>query len=109
MPQLDSLIFSSQIASIIVFIFGYFVFLKTLLPLISMEMKLKNKLLLSNMLWLKRNLPETNFFRFQFSKFIIKMNGMLNIVNFIVIKKKVFFGIYPMDLYYIRHKKEYKK
>lgn len=109
MPQLDHLIFSSQIASIIVFIFGYFIFLKTLLPLISMEMKLKNKMLLSNMLWLKKNLPEMNFFRFQFSKFMIKTRGMLNAVNFIVVKKKVFFGIYPIDLYYIKHRKEYKK
>lgn len=109
MPQLDFLILSSQIAFIIVFIFGYFVFLKTLLPLLSMEMKLKNKLLLSNMLWLKKNLPETNFFRFPFSKFMIKTRGMLNVVNFIVVKKKIFFGIYPMDLYYIKHRREYKK
>lgn len=109
MPQLDTLILSSQIVFIFIFIFGYFIFLKTLLPLVSLQMKLRNKLLLSNMLWLKKNLPETNFFRFAFSKFMIKTRSMLNVVNFIVLKKKVFFGIYPMDLYYIKHRKEYKK
>ena len=51
----------------------------------------------------------SNFFRFSFSKLIIKTRGMLNVVNFIVVKKNVFFGIYPMDLYYIKHRKEYKK
>ena len=109
MPQLDYLILSSQIAFVVVFIFGYFVFLKTLLPLISMEMKLKNKRILKQMLWLKKNLPETNFFRFPFSKLMIKTRGMLNVINYIVVKKNVFFGIYPMDLYYIKHKKEFKK
>lgn len=108
MPQLDFLIVSSQVAFVFFFIFGYFVFIKTTLPLISTEMKLKNKKILNQMKWLKVNLPKSKFVRFPFSKLMSKTRGMLNSVDIIIAKKKIFFGIYSIDLYYIKHRNMYK-
>jgi len=108
MPQLDILILSSQTAFVIFFWLGYFLFIKTILPLISMEMKIRNKRILNQMLWFKENLPKTLFFRLSFGKLLVKTRGMLNSVDLIVTKKKVFFGIYPIDLYYLKQKSQIK-
>jgi hypothetical protein len=108
MPQLDILILSSQIAFVFFFRLGYFLFIKTILPLISMEMKLKNKRILKNMLWFKENLPKTIFFKLPYGKLLVKTRGILNSIDIIVTKKKVFFGIYSIDLFYIKHKSQIK-
>jgi hypothetical protein len=104
MPQLDPLILSSQTAFVVVFWLGYFVFMKTLLPLISIEMKIRQKRILKNMLWFKSNLPKTIFFRLPFGKLLVRTRGMLNIVDLVVVKKKIFVGIYPIDLLYVKHR-----
>ncbi len=108
MPQLDPLILSTQSAFVIFFWLGYFVFIKTILPVISMEMKLRNKRILNEMLWFKENLSKTLFFKLSFSKLFVKTRGMLNSVDIIVGKKKVFFGIYLIDLYYLKHRNQVK-
>jgi hypothetical protein len=104
MPQLDIIIFSSQTFFVFLFWIGYFVFIKTILPLVSMEMKLKQKRLLSNILWFKSNLSKTLFFRLQFGKLVIKTRGLLNSIDFIIFKKQVFFGIYQPDLLFLKQK-----
>jgi hypothetical protein len=104
MPQLDPLVLSTQTAFVVVFWLGYFLFIKTLLPLISMEMKIRQKRILTNMLWFKQNLPKTIFFRLPFGKLLVRTRGILNIVDLIVLRKKIFFGIYPVDLLYIKHR-----
>lgn len=108
MPQLDILILSSQTAFVLFFWLGYFVFIKTILPLISIEMKLRNKIILNEMLWFKENLPKTLFFKLHFSKLLVKTRGMLKVIEIIVHKKKIFFGIYPIDLYYLKHRTQIK-
>lgn len=104
MPQLDILIFSSQTFFVILFWLGYFIFLKTILPLISMEMKLKQKRLLSNILWFKTNLSKTLFFKLPFGKLVVKTRGILNCTDFIISKKQVFFGIYQPDFLFLKQK-----
>lgn len=108
MPQLDPLILSTQTAFVFFFWLGYFLFIKTILPLVSMEMKLRNKRILSEMLWFKENLSKTLFFKLPFSKLFVKTRGMLNSIEIVVSKKKVFFGIYPIDLYYLKHRSQVK-
>ena len=71
-------------------------------------MKLKNKKILNQMKWLKINLPKMKFVRFPFSKFVSKTRGMLNSVDVIVATKNIFFGVYKIDLYYIKHRNLYK-
>ena len=46
MVQLDNLIIVSQLQFLLFFFLGYFYFLKKILPIISMELKLKQKVLL---------------------------------------------------------------
>jgi hypothetical protein len=108
MPQLDPLILSTQTAFVFFFWLGYFIFIKTILPVVSMEMKLRNKRILNLMLWFKENLPKTLFFRLPFSKLFIKTRGMLNSIDIIINKKKVFFGIYSIDLYYLKNQNKIK-
>lgn len=104
MPQLDIIIFSSQTFFVFLFWIGYFIFIKTILPLVSMEMKLKQKRLLSNILWFKSNLSKTIFFRQSFGKLMVKTRGLLNCIDFIISKKQVFFGIYQPDLLFLKQK-----
>jgi hypothetical protein len=104
MPQLDIIIFSSQTFFIFLFWIGYFVFIKTILPLVSMEMKLKQKRLLSSILWFKSNLSKTLFFNLPFGKLVIKTRGLLNSIDFVISKKQVFFGIYQPDLLFLKQK-----
>lgn len=104
MPQMDLLILSSQISFVILFWFNYFIFLKTILPLISLEMKLKQKLILKNILWFKKNLLKTIFFKRSITKLTIKVRGVLRIIDLITIKKQIFFGIYTLDLLFLKQK-----
>jgi hypothetical protein len=109
MPQLDALILSSQVVFVFLFLVGYFIFLKTSLPLISIEMKFRNKLLLNQMKWIKINFPRTYQFQLPYVRLMLRTRGLLNVITPIVISKKIFFGIYPMDLYYIKHRGQDKK
>lgn len=104
MPQLDLLIFSSQVSFVFLFWLGYFIFIKTILPLVSMEMKLKQVKLLNNLFWFKHNLNKTVFFRLPFGKLLVKTRGILNSIDFIFSKKQVFFGIYQPDLLFLKQK-----
>jgi hypothetical protein len=104
MPQLDILIVSSQTFFVIFFWLGYFTFLKTILPLLSMEMKMKQKRILSHLLWYKNNLNRTIYFRLPFGKLLVKTRGLLSCIDIIVAKKNVFFGVYPIDLLFIKHR-----
>jgi len=104
MPQLDFLIFSVQVFFVIFFWLGYFIFAKTLLPLISMEMKLRQKRILNNLYWFKNNLSKTLFFKLPFGKLLVKTRGILNSIDFILAKKQVFFGIYQPDLLFLKQK-----
>jgi hypothetical protein len=104
MPQLDLLIFSTQLSFVFLFFFGYFIFIKNILPLVSMEMKFKQIKLLSHLFWFKHNLNKTVFFRLPFGKLLVKTRGILNSIDFIFSKKQVFFGIYQPDLLFLKQK-----
>jgi hypothetical protein len=104
MPQLDFIIFSTQTSFVFFFWIGYFIFLKTILPLVSMEMKLKQKRLLRSLFWFKNNLKKTLFFRLPLGKLLVKTRGILNSVDFIFSKKQVFFGIYQPDLLLLKQR-----
>lgn len=104
MPQLDLLIFSTQLSFVFLFFFGYFLFIKNILPLVSMEMKFKQVKLLSHLFWFKNNLNKTIFFRLPFGKLLVKTRGVLNSIDFIFSKKQVFFGIYQPDLLFLKQK-----
>jgi hypothetical protein len=106
MPQLDILIFSTQVSFVFLFWIGYFIFIKTILPIVSMEMKLRSKRLLSNLIWFKQNLNNVLFFRLPLGKLLVKTRGMLNSVDNIFAKRKVFFGIYQQDLLLLKRKKK---
>jgi hypothetical protein len=108
MPQLDFIIFSTQTSFVFLFWLGYFVFLKTILPLVSMEMKVKQKRLLRSLLWFKSNLQKTLFFRLPFGKLLVKTRGVLNCIDYIFSRKQVFFGIYQPDLLFIKNKNKSK-
>jgi hypothetical protein len=108
MPQLDPLILSTQTLFVVFFWFGYFLFIKTLLPLISLEIKIKQKRILFYILWFKHNLNNTLFFKLSFGKLLVKTRGLLNCIDIIVAKKSVFFGVYPIDLLFIKQKYQSK-
>ena len=108
MPQLDFIIFSTQTSFVFLFWLGYFIFIKTILPLVSIEMKLKQKRLLKQLFWFKLNLSKTLFFRLPFGKLLVKTRGVLNSMDFIFSKKQVFFGIYQPDLLFVKQKNKNK-
>jgi len=101
---MDLLIFSTQTSFLIVFWIGYFIFIKTLLPLVSMELKIKQKIILNNLKWLKANINKVLFFRLPHGKLLIKTRGMLLSSEPLLNKRKVFFGVYPMDMLLIKQK-----
>jgi len=104
MPQLDFTIFSMQLFFVFLFFFGYFLFIKSILPLVSMEMKLKNKRILSSITWFKSSLIKTFFFNLFFGKLVVKTRGLLNSIDNVIFKKQVFFGIYQPDLLFLKQK-----
>lgn len=109
MPQLDFLIFSTNITFVFFFWLGYFFFIKTILPLVSMEMKMKKIKLLTNIFWFKKNLDKTHFFKLPLGKLLVKTRGLLNNVDFIFSKKHLFFGIYQPDMLFLKQKNKNKK
>jgi hypothetical protein len=56
MPQLDINIFFLNTLFLIVFLFGYIIFLMSILPLITAELKIKEKLILKHMIWFKNHM-----------------------------------------------------
>jgi len=106
MPQMDILIFASQTSFIFIFWLGYFFFAKTILPLVSLELKLKQKIILTNIRWFRNNINRVLFFRLPHGKLLVKTRGMLLSAESLVTKKRVFFGIYPLDLLFLKQKSQ---
>lgn len=104
MPQMDLFVVSYQTLFLPLFRIGYFVFLKTILPLVCFSMKIKSKLLLHSITWLKNNIHKIIFFRLQISILMIKSLGLVNTFNMFSKKRNIFFGIYKTDLYNIKRK-----
>ena len=104
MPQLDIIIFHIQVSFVCIFFVGYFIFLKTILPLVTMELKLKNVKLLNNLLWFKTYLNKGIFFKRPFVRLVARTRGLLNSLDFVLPKTHIFFGIYPSDLLILKNK-----
>lgn len=102
MPQIDIFIVVSQLQFLLFFFLGYFLFLKKILPLISLEMKFKQKVLLYHMNWFTNNVNQTIYYRESFSTLLVKFRSLLEIFNFIIKKRDVFYGIYDIDLMLVR-------
>jgi hypothetical protein len=108
MPQLDLYIFYVQVSFVFLFWIGYFIFIKTILPLISMELKLKQVKLLNNLLWFKTYLNKGVFFKRPFVRLVARTRGLLNSIDYLLPKKHVFFGIYLPDLLVLKERKKTK-
>ena len=102
MPQIDIFIVVSQLQFLLFFFLGYFYFLKKILPLISLEMNFRQKVLLFHMNWFANNINQTIYYRETFSTLLVKFRSLLEIFNFIIKKRDLFYGIYDIDLMLVR-------
>lgn len=109
MPQLDGLIIQSQINFLIFFFIIYFFFLKYILPLISFYMKLKHKLIISNLVWFNKNFSLLVFYRKFFLFSLFKLVNLFKIVGFLKNKTFIFFNLYLMDYLAVNHSLSKKK
>lgn len=97
MPQLDGLIIQSQINFFLLFFIGYFFFLKYILPLVSFFLKLKHKLIISNLNWFNHNFSLLIFYRKHFLFSLFKLVNLFKIINFFKNKTFIFFNLYLFD------------
>jgi hypothetical protein len=103
MVQLDNLIIVSQLQFLLFFFLGYFFFLKKILPIISMELKFKQKLLLSHMNWLSNNINKLIFYKRSYFNLLVKFKSLLEFFNTFIKKRNFFYGVYDIDLLSIRY------
>jgi hypothetical protein len=109
MPQLDFLILSSQINFLFIFFFGYFLFLKELLPFVSYFLKIKYKLIISNLNWFNNNFNKLLFNRKSLLISLLKLSSFLNIIYFFKKENFFFFNLYLQDFLVLRNLKNHKK
>ncbi len=102
MPQIDIFIVVSQLQFLFFFFLGYFFFLKKLLPLISLEMKFKQKVLLSHMNWFAKNVRKLVFYKDSYATLLVRFKSLLEIFNVFTRKRNLFYGIYDIDLMLLR-------
>jgi len=102
MPQLDGLIMQSQVNFIVLFFIGYFLFLKYLLPLISLLLKIKNKLIVSNLNWFNRNFNLLIIYKKNFVSSCFKLVNLFGLVNYLKNKTFIFFNLYSFDYLLIK-------
>ncbi len=102
MPQIDIYIVVSQLQFLFFFFVGYFFFFKKILPLISLEMKFRQKVLLFHMNWFTSNINQIVFYKEAYSTLLVKFRSLLEIFNFIIKKRNAFYGIYDIDLMLVR-------
>jgi hypothetical protein len=103
MVQLDNLIIVSQLQFLVFFFLGYFFFLKKILPIISMELKFKQKVLLSHMNWLSKNINKLIFYKHSYFNLLVKFKSLLEFFNTFTKKRNFFYGVYDIDLLSIRY------
>ena len=94
MPQLDYLILQSQLNFLILFFIGYFFFLKFILPVISFSLKLKHKLVLSNLNWFHSNFNYLIFYKKNFLFTLLKLVNLFKVFNLFSYKNFIFFNLY---------------
>lgn len=104
MPQMDYAIASLQTVFLVYFWMGYLLFVMSILPFLSIELKVKQKIILTNVRWFKNNIQKVLFFRLSHGKLLVKTRGMLLSASSLLTKKKIFFGIYDAGLYLSKHK-----
>jgi hypothetical protein len=102
MVQLDNLILVSQLQFLLFFFIGYFFFLKKILPIISIELKFKQKILLSHMYWFTNNINKLVFYRHSYFSLLVKFKSLLEFFNIFIRKRNVFYGVYDIDLLSIK-------
>ncbi len=102
MPQIDIFIVVSQLQFLFFFFLGYFFFLKKLLPLLSLEMKLKQKILLSHMNWFVNNVDKLIFYKDSYSSLLVRFKSLLEFFYLFTKKRSFFYGIYDIDLILVR-------
>lgn len=104
MPQLDMIMFFSQINFLFIFFLGYFLFLKYILPILSFEIKLKGLVELNYLKWFsvyKNNLiinPKI------YLSLIRNLNIFFKYFLFLGNARTYVFGLwYNQDITYLRH------
>lgn len=103
MPQLDHLIIQSQVNVIILFFIGYFIFLKYLLPIISFILKIKHKLIISNLNWFNNNFSLLVVYNKNYISSCFKLVNLFSIINYLKSKKFIFFNLYSFDYLLIKN------
>jgi hypothetical protein len=103
MVQLDNLIIVSQLQFLLFFFLGYFFFLKKILPIISIELKFKQKVLLHHMNWLYNNINKLVFYRTSSFTLLARFKSYVDFFYYNVsTKRNIFYGVYGIDLLSIK-------
>jgi hypothetical protein len=107
MPQLDFYMFAAQSLFIFVFLLGYFLFVKYILPILSFEMKLKELLPLFYLNWFDQN--QKHLYGSPYSFLELALLNQLKVIlsGFIPYLKYVsisYTGVFYNDLLYLRSK-----
>src|SRR5689334_15298271 len=103
MVQLDNLIVVSQLQFLFFFFFGFFFFLKKIFPILSLELKFKQKVLLAHMNWLYNNINKLVFYRRSSFSLLVRFKSFLEFFyNSFTRKRNIFYGVYGIDLLSIR-------
>ena len=76
---------------------------KYLLPIISFFFKLKNKLVISNLIWFNKNFNLLIFYRKTFLFSLFKIVNMFKIVRFFKNKTFIFFNLYLSDFIMVKN------
>lgn len=98
MPQLDIFVFFIEFFFLFFFIFLYIFFLKNIFSYLGFILKIQNKVLNYNLYLLEKNLNQVQFFNPMIFKISSHFASMINILNFIRLPKKIFFGSHRLDL-----------
>lgn len=67
-----------------------------------MELKFREKILLSHMRWFSNNLNNIIFYKHSYFSLLVKFRSLLYFFNIFTKKKNIFFGIYDIDLLSIK-------
>jgi hypothetical protein len=107
MPQLDFYMFAAQSLFIFVYLLGYLVFVKYVLPILSFEMKLKELLPLYYLNWFEKNQKKLNGSPYSMvelgllNQVKVILNGFVPYLRYVSIKHT---GVFYNDLLYLRSK-----
>jgi len=111
MPQMDSIMFAAQALFIFVFLIGYILFIKLILPIVGFEIKLKQLLPLHLLNWFDKH-QKRLYTPYSFLELMLFNQVKRLLVSFTPYLKHVnirYSGVYYNDFLYLRSKYKKKK